>query len=164
MFSYRESKNLAGFTLIELLVVISIIGFLFSIAFYSVNVTRTKAKIAKAKADLKQIATAIDMLANDTGLHPAKVSLTPCVQDPGVYLDSCSAGLACDSSFPNWKGPYMAKVLLDPWGQKYMFDADYGAARAIHSGGPNKSGMDVYDSDNIVYVLCGTCNPSAGCK
>ncbi|MDD5071626.1 MAG: type II secretion system protein GspG [Patescibacteria group bacterium] len=152
-----------GFTLIELLVVISIIGLVATIAFYSVNLTREKAKIAKAKADLKQIAIAIDILANDTGLHPGKLSLSPCVQDPEMYLDTCNAGLVCDSGFPNWQGPYMASVPLDPWGNKYIFDGDYGSARAIHSGGPNRSGINVYDTDNVVYVLCGTCGSAYGC-
>ena len=39
--------------------------------------------------------------------------------------------------------------VLDPWGMPYMFDADYmhegTPCRAIYSGGPNKSGLNVYD-------------------
>ena len=42
-----------GFTLIELMVVIAIIGLLSSTVFATLNSAREKAKVAKAKAELK---------------------------------------------------------------------------------------------------------------
>ncbi|GAG40696.1 unnamed protein product, partial [marine sediment metagenome] len=85
-------------------------------------------------------------------------------------LDTPAAGLqSTDGGFPGWGGPYMTAVPVDPWGNRYIFDTDYTCntavsgcegipngtvTRAIHSGGPNGSGINGYDSDNIVLVLC----------
>lgn len=60
----RKSK---AFTLIELLVVIAIIGLISSVALVAMNKSRDKAKIARARHDLRQILNAISMLSFDTG-------------------------------------------------------------------------------------------------
>lgn len=163
----RQTKNNRGFTLIELLVVISIIGLLSSVVFSSVNSAREKARIARAQADLNQLQLAIEFLYDDTGLSPGKISLSPCVQNPEIYLNSSSAGIqSTDGGFPSWGGPYMSTVPLDPWGTNYYFDPDYicgantlgcssdsGWLRAILSFGPDKS--ETYnDGDDIVLILC----------
>ena len=168
----NQLKNQA-FTLIELLVVIAIIGVLASIVLASVNQARQKSYIARAEQDLVQIRNAISMLEGDTTVDPGQFTITPCVQAPGnneLYLDTPGAGImATDGNFSNWRGPYMNPVPKDPWGNSYIFDTDYTCTtgtngcdgipnntivRAIHSGGPNGSGINVYDADNIVVVLC----------
>ena len=94
-----------GFTLIELLVVIAIIGLLASIVMVSLNNARSEAKITRVRADLKQFPTAIEFLYDDTGRYPNNLTLSPCRQNPEVYLNSCAAGIACtDGSFSNWNG------------------------------------------------------------
>ena len=158
-----------GFTLIELLVVIAIIGILSSVVLTSLNTARDRARTARAQADLKQLQLAIELLRDDTGLHPAKLSLAPCSQDPEVYLSSPAAGIqATDGGFPGWKGPYMSAVPLDPWGTNYYFDADYicgpntlgcsgipttVTVRVIQSFGPNKA-QTYGNGDDIVLVMC----------
>ena len=123
---YKRRRRKKGFTLIELLVVISIISLLSSVVFASVNSARAKARTAKARADLNEFRKAITLLEDDTAQSPNHISPDVCVQDPEVYLDAPAAGLAAtDGSFPNWRGPYMSKVPLDPWGGRYIFDPDY---------------------------------------
>lgn len=166
MISHKKNN---GFTLIELLVVIAIIGLLSSTVLVSLKGVWKKAATSKVKSDLNQLRTAIAMLENDTDLHPNKLAPTPCVQDPEVYLNSCTAGIQCtDGGFPNWRGPYMASVPKDPWGTYYYFDPDYKCTdqvgcegipsgtwvRAILSFGPNKAEDYGPGSDDIVLILC----------
>jgi len=169
MFRFKNK----GFTLIELLVIIAIIGLLAVIVLVNVNNARQKAEISKTQADLEQIYKAIEFLYDDTEEYPAHCLGFPpcsCSGGPERVLDACTAGLECtDGGFPNWDGPYVSKIPKDPWGNSYIFDADYrcntgvkgcegipdgATVRAIHSGGPNGSGINIYDADNIVSVLC----------
>lgn len=59
-----------GFTLIELLVVIAIIGLISSIVLVSMGGVRAKARDAKRKADIAQIARAIELFYNATESYP----------------------------------------------------------------------------------------------
>jgi len=68
-----------GFTLIELLVVISIIGLLASIVVVSLGGARKGGRDAKAKAELRQIQTALELCYNET--------------TPGAYLDFTGSGI-----------------------------------------------------------------------
>lgn len=56
-----REKQSAGFTLIELLVVISIIGVLSGLVLVSMNGVRAKARDARRKSDLDQIAKAAEL-------------------------------------------------------------------------------------------------------
>lgn len=156
-----------GFTLIELILVFAIIAILSSIVLGGLNVAKEKAKISRAQSDLKQLQVAIELLYNDTGFHPNKIALFPCIQNPEIYLDSSAAGIgSTDGGFPGWKGPYMSSIPLDPWSTNYYFDPDYscgagtmgcdgrsGNVRVIQSFGPNKV-QNYGNGDDIVVVLC----------
>ena len=167
-----KHKN-KSFTLVELLVVIAIIGLLASIILVALGNVRDKAKIARVQADLNVIRSAMYLLLHDTYQHPDHIGLDlNCSPEggPEEYLNTCTAGLECtDGGFPNWQGPYMPDVPTDPWGNNYIFDADFRCntgvkgcerlldntnTRSIHSGGPNGSGINEYDNDNIVLVIC----------
>lgn len=63
---YKRNK---GFTLIELLVVISIIGLLSSVVLASLNTARASARDARRKADLRQIATALEFYYDKFGTY-----------------------------------------------------------------------------------------------
>lgn len=60
-----RNKNKAGFTLIELLVVIAIIGLLASVVLLALNGARAKSRDAKRLADVRQIASAMEIYFND---------------------------------------------------------------------------------------------------
>lgn len=160
---------------------IAILSVVMSIGMIAYQKGIEKARVEKAKADLAQLKTAISQLEEDTnrspgvnpGPPPTPLRITPCVQNPEVYLDTCDAGLRCTNGLlSNWNGPYMNPVPKDPWGTSYFFDPDYKCfkfvegcqqipdlnntgvwVRAIVSFGPNK--LETYnDGDNVVLVLC----------
>ncbi len=66
-----------GFTLIELLVVISIIGLLASVVLVSLNGARQKSRDAKRLADIRQIASALELYYNDNSGYPTAAGGSP---------------------------------------------------------------------------------------
>jgi len=175
-------KNKKGFTLIELLVVIAIMGILAGTVLVSLGNTRDRAKITKAKAEVKQFYNAIIMLENDTGQWPGhqqpNIICTDlpggCPNDNELCDDGCPyklsdgvGGLVSDDSsnpYFQWRGTYLRPGdLIDPWGNEYFFDTDYDLDPAsgdqgqygvvIGSYGPNGAGRDEYDSDDVFYII-----------
>lgn len=63
-------KNKKGFTLIELLVVVAIIGLLSAVVLVSLGSARKASNDAKRKADLKQIANAMEMYYDLYNVYP----------------------------------------------------------------------------------------------
>jgi len=152
-----------GFSLIEILMVIGAIGILIGIAIPVYNGFREKAKIAEAQQVLKDIEKAIITLAADAGEWPGHQNLGE-INNGGSNeienLNAASSGLvATDNNFSNWKGPYMNAVPLDPWGNNYFLDTDYGIPSSgpdfvvLGSYGPNGVGNNIYDDDDVRLIL-----------
>jgi len=88
-----------SFTVIELLVVIAIIGLLASVIIVGLNNVMDKAKISRAKAEMRQIMNAAEWIYNEYGYYPndSHGSIT-CPRDiiiaPGVtwgkFIDVCN--------------------------------------------------------------------------
>lgn len=72
-----------GFTLIELLVVIAIIGLLASVVLVVLSTARAKARDAKRRTDLKQLATALALYYDTNSGYP--------VTGAGVWFGACPA-------------------------------------------------------------------------
>ena len=65
-----RNTNQKGFTLIELLVVIAIIGLLASVVLLALNSARSKSRDAKRVADVRQLASALELYYNDNNGYP----------------------------------------------------------------------------------------------
>ena len=104
----RYQRRRHGFTLLELLVVMFILVLLAS----GVTIYATKrveeAKITRAKMDVEQLGTAIDIYYLHNSGYPAQLDdlrTKPSGQD-----------------LPNWNGPYVQKpVPNDPWNRPYVY-------------------------------------------
>ena len=82
------AKKKGGFTLIELLVVIAIIGILAGIVLVSLGGARSKARDAKRQSDIRQIATAQEMIYGDTEAYQTGAVSTIGTPAIGTYLDA----------------------------------------------------------------------------
>lgn len=144
--------------MIEIMMVIAIIGILAAIAIPNYLSYREKGRLGRALWELKSIETALSALAVDTGMWPNKRPVGDVSGNEVWDLNLASAGLvATDGGYPGWKGPYIANVSRDPWGNNYFFDNDYNVNAqnvvAIGSFGPNGVGPNNYDADNIIRII-----------
>jgi len=98
-----------GFTLIELMLVVVIIGALVAMVMPRLTGRGEQARVAAAKADIQaNIATALKLYELDTGGFPST-------------SEGLSALLSSSSSTPGWRGPYIEKKPVDPWGREYKY-------------------------------------------
>jgi general secretion pathway protein G len=147
-----------GFTLLEIVVAVSLLAIIGALASRAVMSSVKKSRIKQAESELQILGAAILQLAWDTGKWPNGEPRNNIANAEIWDLSDSSKGLTGNrnGTFPDWKGPYYGGQFTDPWGKPYFFDPDYsheGKTRiVVGSFGPNRSGRNVYDSDNI-YVL-----------
>jgi general secretion pathway protein G len=135
--SYRRSAT--GFTLIEIMVVVVILGILAAVVVPNVMKNPDKARIVKAKQDIRAIESALNMYKLDNFSYPT-------TQQGIEALVTQPSG---DPPAKNWKSPYLSQVPKDPWGNPYQYlsPGTKGAIDIFTLGADNKPGGEDTDAD-----------------
>lgn len=136
----RRKRPANGFTLVELMVVIVIIGLLATIVALNVLPSGDTAKIQKAKADISNIETGLEMYKLQNLTFPTTAQGLPA-------LVSMPAGLADPSRYQ--KGGYLKKLPDDPWGRPYLYASpgQHGEADIWTYGADGKEGGEGVNAD-----------------
>ncbi len=141
----RDRRNIrranSGFTLMELMIVLVIIGVL-AAAVTPVLVSRAdKAKVTRAKGDIKHIADQVKLFKMEQNRYPD--AMEDLVNRPSFAKD--------------WpEGGYLEKVPKDPWGSDYIFKkpADNGKEFDIIAyGADNQQGGEGFDADLSYWTM-----------
>jgi general secretion pathway protein G len=129
-----------GFTLIEIMVVVVILGILAAIIVPRISDEPDKARVAKAKQDIRALEGALQLYKLDNFYYPStQQGLDALVQKPSG-----------EPPAKNWKsGGYLARLPKDPWGNPYQYLAPglKGEIDIFTLGADGKPGGDGVDSD-----------------
>jgi len=109
--NHKHPFKTAGFTLIEMLVVVAIMATLAAMIAPNLIKKAEESKVTAAKADIQQIASALDIYKLDNFSYPSS--------DQGL-----EALISKPSGSPepkNWRSPYLKKTPVDPWGNEYYY-------------------------------------------
>ena len=101
-----------GFTLIEIMVVVVIIGLLATLVLPRVLGRQDQAMIAKARADIQALSSALKLYKLDNFNFPStEQGLEALIKEP-----------AGEPPAKNWKkGGYVDRLPADPWGNAYQY-------------------------------------------
>ena len=131
----RTGRRLGGaFTLIELLIVVAIIAILAAIAVPNFLEAQTRSKIARAKSDLRTLATALQSYAVDYGTYPDErnqygeyyVEYIVLLSTPVAYITSTLLkdpfSLISYQNRPGFQGTYSYLTYFGAWQKNFYPD------------------------------------------
>lgn len=88
----RRTRRTPAFTLIELLIVVAIIAVLAAIAVPNFLESQTRAKVSRAAADMRTLATAVEAYRLDNNSYPVYAAITGLSPDAPVQDPAASTG------------------------------------------------------------------------
>ena len=105
-FTIQEQHRSRAVTLVEMLLVVTIIGILAALVIPRiVGRVEQSRNIATIADVMGGISTALNLYEVDNGVFPK--SLQDLIRQPGDAR--------------NWRGPYLGKLPVDPWGNPYIY-------------------------------------------
>ena len=110
-FNVKSLEN--GFSLIEILVVLMIIGMLTAVVAINVLPSQDRARVDKAKADIRIMEQALELYRLDMFSYPTKQEgLKALIEKPSKNRFSDRYR----------QGGYIRRLELDPWGNDYQYE------------------------------------------
>jgi general secretion pathway protein G len=132
-------RRQSGFTLIEIMVVVIIIGLLAAIVAPQVIGRVDDAQIEKARADIRNIESAMDLYRLDNFAYPStEQGIDALVNKPN------------DPNIRNWNpGGYIGRTPRDPWGNPYQYlnPGSHGTIDIYTLGADGRPGGDGINAD-----------------
>ncbi len=129
-----------GFTLIEVMVVVVILGILAAVVVPKIMDNPDKARVTKAKADIRAFESALDLYKLDNFNYPST--------DQG--LEALVSKPAGSPEAKNWKaGGYLGKLPNDPWGNPYQYlqPGSHGSVDIFSYGADGRPGGEGVEAD-----------------
>lgn len=130
----------AGFTLIEIMVVVVILGILAAIVVPRIMDQPDKARVAKAKQDIRVLESALNMYKLDNFYYPSTQQ----------GLEALVARPSGDPPARNWKtGGYIQQLPKDPWNTPYQYlqPGQHGEFDLFSFGADGKPGGEGIEAD-----------------